>query len=308
MWVVRPVTASTGVTARVSNLTCVPQGDTTSYTFRLDVENSRDQTIYAALWLRDMEDGRLLEFSDFDNATHLVAYRDKDGYVTSQQSLIPPYDATYWPTIELIVPTSVLPSGNYTFYPEILVFAADGELVYKAAFRECLVKLVSGSDEEEGGNHAPPTPFPTPTRFPTPTPFPTRTPSPTPASSGGDDSDGASDECEVATLSEKDWVAVFTRGDTVIYVRQGSIWLGPDRVPSSVPTVEVWINGVYQYEEPMPWVIADGIETIVEPGFVYRPGSDGRLQPVIEILRRVRFCGWSRESVRASQLDLEYPS
>jgi hypothetical protein len=122
--------------------------------------------------------------------------------------------------------------------------------------------------------------------------------SPLPTPSRQEETPAPTDECEEATLISRDWVTVFTRGDTQIYVRKG--WIG-----ATVISGEIWINGEYQYEEAVPFTIADGLETFFRNEYVYRPGADGRLQVELEVVPNIRYCGWQREAVRPFQIGLD---
>lgn len=102
-------------TARVTNVSCDTSDSTELVvTFTLEVWDLQNREITVGVWPRYTGSDELIA------ATGTVTgFTDVNGFIVSYEDVTPPYASTIWDEYVIVLPVEVLPSGNYTFYPQI---------------------------------------------------------------------------------------------------------------------------------------------------------------------------------------------
>ena len=108
--------------ANIYNVISSLESNGIRYTFTLDIDNLKGETVRVGLWLRDTNDNLI------SHAGSNSDYKDPSGYVTAQKNATPRYDGSRWSNFSLYIPFSELPTGSYRIYPQILVQYGGGNI------------------------------------------------------------------------------------------------------------------------------------------------------------------------------------
>ncbi|HEX3052639.1 MAG TPA: hypothetical protein VHP83_18410 [Aggregatilineaceae bacterium] len=113
--------------AEITNITCETYTDLVRYTFDLEIWGMRGQDVIVAIWLVYTDSDYMVEFDG--TAKEADYYSDADGNVITGEILTPEYRSTLWEEFVLEIPMSVIPPGDYEFYPHFQVQDMDGNVI-----------------------------------------------------------------------------------------------------------------------------------------------------------------------------------
>ncbi len=104
--------------AEITNITCEAFSDLIRYTFDFQVWGMRNEDVFIGIWPVYTESDYLVEFDG--TAKESNTYSDVDGNIVTASIVTPPYRSSVWEGFVLEIPLSVMPPGDYDFYPQPL--------------------------------------------------------------------------------------------------------------------------------------------------------------------------------------------
>lgn len=139
--------------ADITNIYCEAYNDLIRYTFDFQIWGMRNEDVFIGIWPVYRDSDYLVEF--VGTAKESNTYSDVDGNVVTASIVTPPYRSSLWEGFVLEIPTSVMPPGDYDFYPYFQVQDMNGDVIRWQAHPMCSLTRPAGRASAESRSTGP---------------------------------------------------------------------------------------------------------------------------------------------------------